>query len=236
MGDDTAAHMAQFWDERARENANYFVDNRLDYNAGDDEAFWREGETDLARLLEATGATVWPASTVLDIGCGVGRLTRALASRFEEVHGIDVSAEMVRIAGENLSGVSNVKLHVGDGVSLKGIPDQSMDAVVSLVVFQHIPDPKVTLGYVVEIGRVLKPGGWAAFQVSDDPTVHTRQHKQSRIKIALGRAPKGQDDPAWRGSAVSYDAIRGAAYAAGMEVAQAVGHGTQFLLVRLVKE
>ena len=105
----------------------------------------------------------------------------------------------------------------------------------SHVVFQHIPDPQVTLGYVREMGRVLRPGGWAAFQVSDDPAIHTMQHKQSRLKIALGRAPKGQDDPAWRGSAVSLAAVRAAADVGGMDVAQAVGEGTQFLLVRLVK-
>ncbi len=235
MADDAATHMARFWDARARENANYFVDNRLDYNAGDDAAFWREGEADLERLLASTEAVLAPEAVVLDLGCGVGRLTRALAARAAWVHGIDVSAEMVRLAGENLDGVANVTLHVGDGVSLAGIPDASVDAVVSLVVFQHIPDPAVTLGYVTDIGRVLRPGGWAAFQVSDAPEIHVRQHRSSRLKVALGRAPKGQDDPAWRGSAVSLPAIREAAEAGGTTVAHAVGEGSQFLLVRLEK-
>jgi len=236
MGDETAAHMAQFWDARARENANYFVDNRLDYNAGDEQAFWREGEGDLTRMLEAVGAVIAADEVVLDIGCGVGRLTRAIAARAAHVHGIDVSAEMLARARANLADSASVSFHLGDGTSLAPIADASIDAVVSLVVFQHIPDPAVTVGYVREIGRVLRPGGWAAFQVSNDPQVHTREHpRPPRLKVALGRAPKGQEDPAWRGSAVTLAALEAAIADGGMELRAKVGEGTQFLIVRTVR-
>ena len=49
---------------------------------------------------------------------------------------------------------------------------RSVDGCFSHVVFQHIPDPPITLNYVREMGRVLRPGGWALFQVSNDPTIH----------------------------------------------------------------
>ncbi len=225
--------MARFWDARARENAHYFVDNRQDYRHGDEAAFWRDGEQDLDRLLDAVGAATAPGDVVLDVGCGVGRLTRALAGRVAHVHGIDVSAEMLRRAAANLAAVPNVTLHRGGGTDLAPLGDASVDAVVSLVVFQHIPDPQVTLGYVREIGRVLRPGGWAALHVSDDAAVHAREHvRPSRLAVALGRAPKGQDDPAWRGSAVDPGALRAAAVDGGMAVEALVGAGTQFCLVR----
>jgi SAM-dependent methyltransferase len=228
--------MAQFWDERARENAEYFVDNRLDYKHGDEKFFWEQGEKDLDRMLESVGAQLGPGDAVLDLGCGVGRLTRVLAGRVSTVQGIDVSAEMIERAKANLAERDNVAFHVGDGTSLQPVADASVDTVISLVVFQHIPDPQVTLGYVREIGRVLRPGGWTAFQVSNDPTIHTRDYPKPSLKDRLlGRAPKGQDDPAWRGSAVSLDELRAAAADGGLEIRETVGEGTQYCIVRAVK-
>ena len=237
MPDETATHMADFWDARARENANYFVDNRLDYNDGDEARFWREGETDLSRMLASVGAEIAPDDVVLDLGCGVGRLTRAAAARSAHVHGIDVSAEMLVRARGNLAQCSNVTFHLGDGTTLDPIADASVDAVISLVVFQHIPDPAVTLGYVREIGRVLSPRGWAAFQVSNDPSIHASGNPTpSRLKVLLGRAPKGQTDPAWRGSAVRLEALHAAVAEGGMRVAALAGEGTQFCVARTVRD
>jgi SAM-dependent methyltransferase len=228
-----AGHMQRFWDARAKENAKYYVDNRLDYNHADDKWFWDQGEKDLDTLLEAVGASLAAEDRVLDIGCGVGRLTRVAAARAAHATGIDISAEMVDQAKVNLAGVDNVALVVGDGTSLRPLPDAAFSAVISLVVFQHIPDPQVTLGYVREIGRVLQPGGWAAFQVSNDPDVHARDYpKPSLLQRLVGRAPKGQDDPAWRGSAVALEDLRAAAADGGMDLEQVVGEGTQYCLVR----
>jgi SAM-dependent methyltransferase len=228
--------MKDFWDARARENAAYFVDNRLDYNAGDDRFFWEQGAKDLEGMLASVGAPALRESDdVLDIGVGVGRLSRALAPRVGTLTGIDVSREMISRAAQNLAAF-DVRLVVGDGVSLAPLDDASFDVVVSLVVFQHIPDPQVTLGYVREIGRVLRPGGWAAFQVSDDPDVHTRDYpRPSLARRLLRRAPRGTDDPAWRGSAVALSEVRAAAADGGMAVAAVSGEGTQYCIVRCEK-
>lgn len=236
--------MARYWDERARENAEYFVDNRLDYKSGayggdDGDDFWSKGEKDFDVLLETLDAPALGSDdTVLDIGCGVGRLSRAAAARVGRVHALDVSAEMLTRAKKNLADVPNVSFHLGDGDSLGAIGDDQIDVVVSLVVFQHIPDPEITYGYVREIGRVLKPGGWAAFQVSNDAEIHQREYPTpSLLQRVAGRLrgtmPKGQDDPAWRGSAVDLDRLRQAAADGGASIERLEGAGTQYCLVLL---
>jgi SAM-dependent methyltransferase len=227
--------MRDFWDRAAAENPLYFVDNSLDYRHPDAERFWQHGESELDTLLGAVGATLGPGDDVVEIGCGVGRLTRVLARRAATVRALDVSPRMLELAREHGAGLEGVEWLLGDGVSLEVIGDASADAVVSHVVFQHIPDPAVTLGYVREIGRVLRPGGWAAFQVSNDPRIHRRRTGREglRIRLAalLGRGPRGQADPAWLGSAIDLDELRRAAADGGMDVERTSGEGTQLCFV-----
>lgn len=225
--------MRRFWDRRARENPWYFINNTLDYRSPDLERFWASGERDLDALLDTVGATLDPGDRVVEIGCGAGRMTRAIAARVADVRAVDVAPAMLRIAeGEN-GNLDNVEWLLGDGESLDGIPDASADACVSHVVLQHIPDPQVTLGYVREMGRVLRPGGWAAFQVSNAPEIHTaRPTGPLRAwDVIRGRAPKGQADPAWLGSAVEIDELRDAAADGGLELERVEGEGTQFCMV-----
>src|SRR2546423_8971633 len=167
--------MQRFWDARARENAFFFVDSRLDYRHPDLERFWAGGRADLDHMLDELGEAVGGGDVALDLGCGVGRLTRALAARAREVIALDVSPRMLALAREHNAGLDNVRWVRGDRVTLRPVGDGEGDACLSPVVFQHIPDPEVTLGYVREMGRVLRPGGWAAFQVSTDPAVHRRR-------------------------------------------------------------
>jgi ubiquinone/menaquinone biosynthesis C-methylase UbiE len=194
--------------------------------------FWAVGRRNLDTVLELAGASVQPGDIVLDIGCGVGRLTRVLAERGHHVHAIDVSAEMLAQARELNAHLENVSWHQGDGTTLRPIEDASIDAVVSHVVFQHIPDPRITYGYVAEMGRVLRPGGWAAFQVSNDPGIHRpTQPVGERVRAAVGRAPRGQSDPKWLGSAVDMAELRATAEGAGLKITKVEGEGTQFCLV-----
>src|SRR5918999_1379423 len=138
--------MGEFWDERAREDAFFFVDSRLEYRRPDLERFWAGGREDLDRILGDLGLELEPESVVVEIGCGIGRLTRALASRAARVIALDVSAEMLARAREHNTELTNVDWIQGDGRSLAGLPDGVADACLSHVVFQHITDPAITLG------------------------------------------------------------------------------------------
>jgi len=92
---------------------------------------------------------------ILEIGCGSGKLVRALAHFCPEarVTGIDPCLKEWRATGE-ASG-ANWQLKIGDGQNIE-YPADTFDLVVSVATFEHIPSPKKCLG---EIKRVLKPNG-----------------------------------------------------------------------------
>jgi SAM-dependent methyltransferase len=101
------------------------------------------------------------------------------------------------------------------------------------VVLQHIPDPQVTLGYIREMGRVLRPGGWSVFQISNAPEIHRPRRRGPRARWAAfrGRMPKGQADPAWLGSWIDLDDLRSAASDGGLDLERIEGEKTQFCMV-----
>jgi SAM-dependent methyltransferase len=228
--------MGEFWDERAKEDAFFFVDNDLRYGEPDLERFWAGGVEVVEKSLGITGASIAAGDDLVEIGCGVGRLTRPLSERAATVRALDVSAEMLARARELNPALGNVQWIRSDGHTMTGVDDASADSVFSWVVFQHIPDPEVTLGYVREMGRVLRPGGWSIFQISDHPDVHRRSavdRLRDKIRTRIGRGPGGQHHPAWLGSCVDLGRVREVADEAGMDVERVVGEGTQHCLVML---
>lgn len=90
---------------------------------------------------------------VVEIGCGLLRITRVLAARPRRVVALDVSDEMLARARVPSPDLGNVEWVLGDGRSLTPLPDASVDACVSVVVLQHVPDPEITLDYVRDLGR-----------------------------------------------------------------------------------
>ncbi len=223
----------RFWDARAREDACYFVDNRLTYGRPDLERFWAGGEEAVDITLTSLGLTLGPEDVVLDLGCGVGRLTRALAHRAHSVIALDVSAEMLARAQAANPDLVNVRWVHSDGTTLAPVADGLLDACLSLVVLQHIPDPAVQVGYVAEMARVLRPGGWAAFQVSTAREVHAAAGWRARVRGLARRGPRGQAAREWVGAPLELEAVRDAADRAGAEVERVTGAGTQFCLVGL---
>lgn len=151
------------WNRRAEEDANYFV--AFGRRGQDDDEFFATG-ADVLRNLEREMQRTPARDAALEIGCGPGRLLRPLSSRFAEVHGVDVSGEMVRLARERLRGTPNAHVHVNSGSDLSRFPDNTFDFVYSYAVFQHIPSREVVFAYLRETKRVLKPGGIARFQVN----------------------------------------------------------------------
>lgn len=227
------AEMRRFWDARAREDAGFFVDTRQPYRAAGPREF-HDAEPIVDLVLGRLGIGLAPGDAVLDLGCGVGRITRVLAGRVGAVIALDVSPEMLARARLQNADLDNAEWMQGDGVSLAGIADASLDACVSLVVFQHFPDPSIALGYVRELGRTLRPGGWVALEVSNDPSVHCRRCAPlARLRALAGRGPRGQGHSAWRGSALDLDRLRAVATDAGLDMVRTIGAGTQYCHVLL---
>lgn len=104
---------------------------------------------------------------VLDLGCGIGRLTKLIASQCEEIIGVDFSPEMIEQAKTYLTSIPNVKLFVNNGIDLSLFENCSFDFVYSMITLQHIPSLSVIENYILEIARVLKPGGYARLQTCD---------------------------------------------------------------------
>jgi len=161
MAESVNDRMRADWNQRAREDAHYFVAfGGLDQ----DEAGFLATAADVLRSLEgqlkrlpaAANRRAWRA---LEIGCGPGRLIKPLSRHFGEIHGVDVSDEMIRLARERLADIPHAHFHATNGASLAQFADDSFEFVYSYAVFQHIPSREVVLQYMREIRRVLKPGG-----------------------------------------------------------------------------
>ena len=106
------------------------------------DAFYASGEEDVARLSAlASGVTGKPFApkSALEFGCGVGRLTFAMARRADRVAGIDAAASLLEIAQEQRAarGLENVEFHSVE--DLAGLERGAFDFIFSYIVFQHIP-------------------------------------------------------------------------------------------------
>lgn len=166
--DALAVQMQRDWDERAQSNALHFTNSeRTDWNDAEYDATGEQNVREhIANDMENVCHGAEPANMrVVEIGCGAGRMTMALARVFGEVHAVDISAEMLRIARQRLAGVSNVVFHNNNGMDLRDLPSEQFDFALSFIVFQHIPSKAVIESYVAEAHRVLKPGRLFKFQV-----------------------------------------------------------------------
>lgn len=165
--------MRKDWDNRAQDNALFWVMSKKD--AWNKEEYYESGREDIEKYVlpyfAKHGITreIYGRYTVLDIGCGTGRLVRALAAQCGRVMGIDISEEMIRRAKEDNAHLTNVEWVVGDGKGLQPCADGSVDFCFSFIVLQHIPSKRVITSYFREIYRVLKPGGRAKFQLRGTP-------------------------------------------------------------------
>jgi SAM-dependent methyltransferase len=106
----------------------------------------------------------------LDFGCGVGRLSQALAEHVDEVVGVDISPPMLEKARELDRSGGRCRFVLNEATDLAVVPSGSVDVVYSSLVLQHMP-PELARGYLREFARILAPGGVAAFQVASRPTM-----------------------------------------------------------------
>ncbi|MBS1829638.1 MAG: methyltransferase domain-containing protein [Acidobacteria bacterium] len=162
--------MREDWNRRAREDAHYYV---AFGRHGQDEAEFYATAHEMVYGLEYELKRLPPgnprARRALEIGCGPGRLLKPLSRHFGEIHGVDVSDEMVSLARQRLRDIPHAHVHVSPGADLRQFADESFDFVYSYAVFQHIPSREVVDSYLREARRVLRTGGLFWFQVNGLP-------------------------------------------------------------------
>jgi SAM-dependent methyltransferase len=121
------------------------------------------GEEELAALFGRLGAD--PRGVLcVEVGCGPGRMTAALAARFDRVLALDVSPAMLDRARAAVD-AANVEFRPVSGARLDGVPDACADVLVCYLVLQHLPARDAVLAYLDEFARVLAPAGAAFVQL-----------------------------------------------------------------------
>ncbi len=207
----TVEQMRSEWNERAREDAHYYV--AFGRREQDDEEFFATG-ADVVRALQAElkrlPRHLPHPRRALEIGCGPGRLLRPMSVHFQEIHGIDIADEMVGRARANLASVPHAHVHHAEQSDLRAFADGYFDFVYSYAVFQHIPSGEVVFGYLREVARVLASGGIAHLQLN-------------------GLAKSAQTYTTWSGFRISAEEVRSFAAANGLQLLALDGVGTQYM-------
>lgn len=153
------------------------------------EEFLETGRRDVDALIgiaERHGA-FHNTKRALDFGCGVGRLSRALASRFEEVVGVDLSPGMIRLAQTINHHIPNLRFVEVDRPGLEVLGDDRFDLVVSLYVLQHFKSDDLVRRAVIELASRVAPEGLLLLQLPLPLPLRHRIQLRPRLYQLLGR-------------------------------------------------
>ena len=135
--------------------------------------FMSTGEREIALLFHRFAELQLPAPTGrgLDFGCGVGRLTQALARRMSRVVGADISPVMIDLARTLNRYPDRAEYICTAETGLESLPPRSFECIYSNIVLQHVPSD-ISVRYLHEFFRLLAPGGLLVFQLPSHMQAH----------------------------------------------------------------
>lgn len=192
----------RFWNAAARENAAWYIATKFQSESPD---FFESGRREVDHFLAFAGVGLAAADTVVEIGCGAGRMTRRLAELAGSVIAADVSGEMLQRAAANLTEHDNVGFVELSGEGDLPLADGSATAVFSYITMQHVPTAAAQEAYFASALRVLAPGGWALIQFRRSGLLPRLLDWVGHVRHRLaGRRTFGR---AWRGSRVKESAL-----------------------------
>lgn len=167
---DKLARLQKTWDSLGKVDPLWAVltDPRKRSGKWDVNSFFEAGEREISGIFEYVDSLgINPRRrTALDFGCGVGRLTQALAQHFEAVWGVDIAPSMIDLAKKYNRHGEKCTYLVNCAERLPMFLDDTFDFVYSSITLQHM-DPALSVGYIREFVRVLAPGGVMIFQLPE---------------------------------------------------------------------
>ncbi len=151
------------WEDAAQINAHKYIasttyQNECYYNAHSISNLYNPVNILIGEFGEGIQDKV-----LLELGCGNGRQTRYLSDIFKEVIAVDFSPTMIKQC-QNRCQNKNIKYITNNGLDIKVVPNNSVDAVYTFIVLQHCTQ-NVVKGYIKEVNRVLKKDGIFVFQL-----------------------------------------------------------------------
>jgi SAM-dependent methyltransferase len=183
----------RYWDEHASTDPLWavlsFPDKRGRWSLPE---FMKTGEREIALLFHRLAELhlPLPSTRALDFGCGVGRLTQALARRVANAVGADISPVMLEHARRLNRYPDRVTYVDTAATGLDAMPEASFDCVYSNIVLQHVP-PEPSMRCIADFCRLLSPGGVLVFQLPShrdsrpDAEITAMSDESYRAKIAL---------------------------------------------------
>ena len=180
--------LRRHWDRLAQQDPLWAVltDPGKRDGGWDVDQFFRAGTEELSAVLQRAARLGIAVSRrrALDFGCGVGRVTQAMAGSFERCDGVDISASMLQLARRHNRDPARCSYHLNVADDLRLFPDAAFTFVFSTLVLQHIA-PAYTSGYIKELLRVLAPGGLLVFQLPSHRTAQlSSDHTAGRTVAA----------------------------------------------------
>jgi ubiquinone/menaquinone biosynthesis C-methylase UbiE len=186
------ARHRQEWEDLAAEDLYWSIlsDPEKRFGGWSREEFLASGRAEIEQLLQVANRLDVPerAEQALDFGCGAGRLTRALAERFDEVVGVDIALGMLEEARQVNADVPACRFVLNDAPDLRQFDADRFDLVYSSIVLQHIDDASTIRNYIREFVRVVRPGGLVAFQLPSVLPLRHRLQPRRRAYRALRAA------------------------------------------------
>ena len=187
--------IAQAWAAMGMDNPYWSVLSTPIYSrehfARNEKTFWQSGEPDVERFLiwlernHVSASSDW---SVLEFGCGTGRVTRYLGQKFASVWGCDISEPHLRLARDAVRSVAAREIrfiHIESMATLDELP--AVDAIFSVIVLQHNPPP-VIAHILDKLLKTLRPGGVAYFQVpthSQGYTFNVHEYLKSDLEMNM---------------------------------------------------
>lgn len=157
------------WNALGAEDPLWAILSSPDKRGGrwDSAEFFALGEAEIAAIDAVCVELGRPTrrAMALDFGCGVGRLTRALAGRYGKVTGVDISSVMLARARELNATCPNIRFVENAKPNLEFLPDRGVDLVYSSITLQHLPCA-LQADYIAEFLRVLTSDGVAVLQIA----------------------------------------------------------------------